>query len=382
MFPRLYPRSFQHINKLLHSNRFLLRGQVRQPKNFSLSGRPSPLASNRRGVLDPGRSATTGPIAVIAIILGSFFLYYQSSTAQIESTTKEATVYNECTIYKEANIPLNMVGAIASGRSGNLTPDQEMRLQEFWKVTLKVFGISVQSESAANSMSIRNGNSETASLDSQPQSEKKKKKRISLFSKKRKDGHEMDDADAGSINSDDKYGQRQNFQQALASQSPEELRKAFWGMVKNDHPDDLLLRFLRARKWDVEKALVMLISTMHWRMSEMHVDEDVLKKGEGGAAAESTSSNSATKKEGNDFMSQLKLGKSFLHGTDKDGRPMCFVRVRLHKQGEQSEESVERYTVYVIETARLLLSPPIDTAVSGVLQMEHKLLTRGSGSCI
>lgn len=41
---------------------------------------------------------------------------------------------------------------------------------------------------------------------------------------------------------------------------------------------------------------------------------------------------------------------------------MCFVRVRLHKQGEQSEESLERYTVFIIESARMLLSPPVDTA--------------------
>jgi hypothetical protein len=36
--------------------------------------------------------------------------------------------------------------------------------------------------------------------------------------------------------------------------------------------------------------------------------------------------------------------------------------VRLHKQGEQSEESLERYTVYIMETARLMLQPPVDTA--------------------
>lgn len=42
---------------------------------------------------------------------------------------------------------------------------------------------------------------------------------------------------------------------------------------------------------------------------------------------------------------------------------MCFVRARLHKQGEQTEESLERYTVFIIESARMLLEPPVDTAV-------------------
>ena len=70
------------------------------------------------------------------------------------------------------------------------------------------------------------------------------------------------------------------------------------------------------------------------------------------------------KKEGDDFMAQLRMGKSFLHGTDKDGRPCCYVRVKLHKQGEQSEKSLERFTVYTIETTRMMLKPPVDTAVS------------------
>jgi hypothetical protein len=61
-------------------------------------------------------------------------------------------------------------------------------------------------------------------------------------------------------------------------------------------------------------------------------------------------------------MVNLRLGKSFLHGKDKDGRPICLVRVRLHRHGEQTEASMERFTVYTIETARMLLAQPVDTA--------------------
>ena len=164
--------------------------------------------------------------------------------------------------------------------------------------------------------------------------------------------------------SDDKYGQTKEFHEALASLKPSDLRTAFWSMVKHDHPDGLLLRFLRARKWDVEKALVMLVSTMHWRLQEMHVDDDVVRRGEAGALEDSKKGEKEVKKDGEGFIEQLRIGKSFLHGTDKEGRPVCVVKARLHHAGEQSETSLERYTVAVIETARLLLVPPIDTAVS------------------
>ncbi|KAK4897270.1 hypothetical protein LTR28_001735, partial [Elasticomyces elasticus] len=134
-------------------------------------------------------------------------------------------------------------------------------------------------------------------------------------------------------------------------------------MAKHDNPDALLLRFLRARKWDVHNALVMLVSTMHWRAVEMHVDDDIMLNGELHALRQSKSAGSkAEQGEGADFLAQMRMGKSFLHGVDREGRPMCFVRVRLHRQGEQSEKSLERYTVYTIETARMMLKPPVDTA--------------------
>jgi len=150
---------------------------------------------------------------------------------------------------------------------------------------------------------------------------------------------------------DDKFGQAKDFRAALATQTPAELREAFWSMVKNDNPDALLLRFMRARKWDVEKALVMLLGTVQWRTTEMKVHE-VIYQGESGRVAVGD----------NDFLYQLRAGKSFIHGWDKVGRPICYVRVRLHRAGEQSEESLERYTIYIMETARLMLDSQADTA--------------------
>ncbi|KAI4207967.1 MAG: hypothetical protein LQ346_000304 [Caloplaca aetnensis] len=244
-----------------------------------------------------------------------------------------------------------MGGPVLPGRPGNLTADQEARLQELWTATLRVFGVQVRERSEDV------GNSQQTGADAVTQDKKAKKKKHSMFRRQK----EEDDGEV-STDQDDKYGQGKEFQQVIATQDPEKLRNAFWSMVKHDNPDGLLLRFLRARKWDVHNALVMLIATMNWRMKEQHVDDEIMKNGEGQAVADSSSSKAAVKKEAEDFLAQLRLGKSFLHGTDREGRPMCFVRVRLHKQGEQSNTSLERYTVYTIETARLLLASNVDTA--------------------
>jgi hypothetical protein len=160
---------------------------------------------------------------------------------------------------------------------------------------------------------------------------------------------------------DDKHGTASMFKAAIAESTPADIHGAFWNMVKHDHPDAILLRFLRARKWDVNAALVMAVSALHWRLVESKVDSDIMPIGEQGMLDWSRTSGQKAK-EGADFMSQIRMGKSFLHGTDKEGRPICFVRVRLHKPGAECEESIERFTVYTIETARMFLHPPVDTA--------------------
>ena len=273
--------------------------------------------------------------------------------------SEETVLYASDTAIVEGDYQQEMVGTFLPGRPGNLTPDQESKLQVLWTATFRVFGVA----------DINGANG--ADVDADQQSEKGtvdsdvRKKKRGLFGRKPKDAEK-----AGGVSKDisgdmnDKHGQIKEFNQVLATMAPEDLRLAFWSMVKHDHPDGLLLRFLRARKWDVQNALVMMIATMHWRLQEMHVDDDIVRKGEAGAIADGASSNKTIKKDGDDFMTQLRMGKSFLHGTDKEGRPMCVVRVRLHKQGEQSEASLERFTVYFIETTRLMLAHGVDTAVS------------------
>jgi hypothetical protein len=266
------------------------------------------------------------------------------------------------------------------GRPGTLTAEEEKKLRELWALTMKVFGVDASVEEV-------NGAETPVAVASDAASEKdgkkdKKKSRLNVF-RRHKDEKATDTKTASSSGTatpsdisslsisaeDDKFGQTAEFKAAIANTPPEELRWTFWSMVKHDHPDALLLRFLRARKWDVEKALIMMISTMHWRLDEMHVDDDIVKNGELKAMEDTKATDAKVKKNAEDFLTQLRMGKSYLHGLDNEGRPMCFVRARLHRAGEQTEESLERFTVYTIETARMLLRPPIDTAVSTPLHL-------------
>ena len=362
MFRSLFSRNLNQ--QYLHPSKAVLLSRTSrqlQPSNYSLrlpalhryESHYVYSSSNKR-IKRSAVGRTFALLVGISVTTGFVSRYQQSKNPPYESVPAESDITQTPERFHI------MVGALP-GRPGNLTPDQEAKLREFWKAALRVFGVTAEG-GVENRDSIDGSTQGTEQDDST--TGKKKKKRLGLFGKKKSDGKEFDGTNGAPSDAEDKYGQAKDFQRALASQSPEDLRKAFWSMVKHDHPDGLLLRFLRARKWDVEKALIMLISTMHWRSQEMHVDDDIMKNGEGAATADTSSSNVAVKKEADDFMRQLRLGKSFLHGCDKEGRPICLVRARLHHQGEQSEASLEKVTVHLIETARLLLSPPVDTAVS------------------
>jgi hypothetical protein len=261
---------------------------------------------------------------------------------------------------------------IPPGRLGNLTEEQEAKLVEFWGMLLKIFGAKAEGDQATgDSMSENTG----TQLKVESSTQEKRKSKLSFLGLRNGDTgdkkNESISAKSTATNvanlqvaeADDKYGQTKEFQKALTDQSPEEIRDTFWTTVKHDNPDVLLLRFLRARKWDVNRAVVMLISTLHWRAAEMHIDDDIMKGGEALAMEQSKSSDPTTQKAGEDFMSQLRMGKSFVYGVDKIGRPMCHIRVRLHKIDAHGEKSVERFTTYIIETTRVMLTPPFETGV-------------------
>jgi len=254
-----------------------------------------------------------------------------------------------------------MADQIPPGRPGNLTIEEESKLREFWRFAAQVGGLyKPPTKNEANS---------------QLEDKEKRRSRWSIF------GRSIDSASepphtnnipafsptelSDSVNDDenDKHGQVAMFKKALKSMTAQEFREAFWSMTKHDHPDALLLRFLRARKWDVNAAVIMAISAIQWRL-EFKLESDVMYGGEEAMFRLSKSKDPVERKAGRDFMSQLEMGKAVLLGNDRQGRPIVLSRVRLHHPGDQSQSSIERLTVQSVETVRLMISPPVDTAMS------------------
>lgn len=104
------------------------------------------------------------------------------------------------------------------------------------------------------------------------------------------------------------------------------LREIFWDMVKGEHPDAVMLRFLRARKWNVDRAIAVIGSTAAFR-----ADNDVaniLKGGELGLTSTKGGMNILTN------------GVSYIYGATHAGEPVEFIEVGRHFSHNQTQDEL------------------------------------------
>ena len=102
--------------------------------------------------------------------------------------------------------------------------------------------------------------------------------------------------------------------------------------------DTLLLRFLRARKWNLIEATLMLIDTLHWHKS-FGVGK-ILRQGE-----------SAVK----EYL--LTCGKHYACNIDNKGRLIIWITSKLHDKNKQTVHENLVALVFLIEHARRLMAP-------------------------
>lgn len=245
-----------------------------------------------------------------------------------------------------------------SGYVGNLTSSQEQNLRDFWRILMQSWGADIPNPKTASNASTHSSGS------TQP------RRRLFSISRAPTQPTEVETAAIPSqLHSSLKElnagpNEIKTINSLLSKLSGDRLRSAYLTVLKQDHPDALLLRFLRAEKWNVPKAWVKFVSSLNWRVNEYHIDEEVLMKGELYHVEKSRAKeDSAEKKDGEGFVLQLKTGKGYFHGKDKFGRPICVVRVRTHDPNSATKKGLNDYIVQCIETVRLVMVPPVDTMV-------------------
>ena len=262
---------------------------------------------------------------------------------------------------------------IPTGHVGNLTAEQEVKLRDLWAIVFKFLDI-YEAEMAANP----NGtNTQEPAPAAAPEKEKKgwfgrsssKPKATAASSAMHQKHPNLVNEIMALMPPEDRDNQElvKIALEALDLYTPDTIRAIIRDCVKHEHPDALALRFLRARKWDLIRAVGMMAKTINWRVNTMKVDSELMMEGEGQAVEDENSGSGFKKTLSADFLKQIRWGKSYIHGLDREGRPVNYIRVKMHKASDQCNESIERYTVYLFELGRLALQPPLETAVGFVM---------------
>lgn len=127
------------------------------------------------------------------------------------------------------------------------------------------------------------------------------------------------------------------------------LREVFWQMVKGEHPDAILLRLLRARKWDVDRAVAVLGSTAAWRV-ENNIEAVVA-----GAELELTKTRGG--------MNIFHNGISYIYGASAQGEPVYLIEVGRHFSASQTQDELKRGVILLQETLHSVMPPPVERKI-------------------
>ncbi|KAG0352619.1 CRAL-TRIO domain-containing protein [Gamsiella multidivaricata] len=226
-----------------------------------------------------------------------------------------------------------------TGYTGCLTPEQKKTLKEVWSI---IFTIADSGEAVVSTDMMREVEKEAKSGAGAQSATVQAAAKAGWFSSNKSAKAESDAKTAGYSAGMAKVSL------ADLGLSVDKLRPILWDNVMGDHPDALLLRFVRARKWNVMNALNMLFKAFKWRL-----DEDI--------PAVKYSTDVQLNAQYPKFFEQLEMGKFYIHGTDFDNRIVAYLNVRLHHPGDQPAKTLEKLTIYVMECGRVLLERPVET---------------------
>ncbi|KAI8067870.1 CRAL-TRIO domain-containing protein [Gongronella butleri] len=222
------------------------------------------------------------------------------------------------------------------GRISTLTAEQEVMLKETWQELLQIFKQEGQPWTPAD----------------KPKKEEVKKSRWGFGGGS---AEPEKDVFMGATKNPDWLNLP--LEQAIPLIPGKELEVTFWTMVCTDNPDAVVLRFLRARKWDKQAALNMLLNCLRWRIVER--TDDIVSLGENGLKEELDRLKPGM---GQAFIENLHSNKAVIGGPAKDGYPIAYLNPRFHKKEDQDHEVIKIMTIYFMESSRMVVHQPVEAA--------------------
>ncbi|CAN3352987.1 hypothetical protein DICA0_A09098 [Diutina catenulata] len=129
---------------------------------------------------------------------------------------------------------------------------------------------------------------------------------------------------------------------ALSGTTPAKSNKVLFDWQRTGLPDNEVLKWVRARKYNTDDTLTMLGKTIDWRASTP-ADEWLY---EGDAKSYLTGTNQG-------FIKNFTVEKSWIKGQDSEGNPVFWFQAKKHFGSDAPEAEMVRYVVVLMEWARL-----------------------------
>jgi hypothetical protein len=218
------------------------------------------------------------------------------------------------------------------GYRGNLTPDQQEKLREMYR---RLFDLYEENKERSDELEKKGGPTAAASNKAAKKVEKN-------------DGKDIPKGDDAKEEAK-KQQELKDLKGLIDTYGGPYIRRGLWEFLKHDNPDAGVLRFLRARKWDLDRALAMLAAALKFRY-EMDV-EGIIFKGE--------------EIDDPGFLNQFRRGISYIKGnTTAPGEyPIYFIHVARHFTTAQKHEVLQKFVLLAMENARQLTTPPYEKAI-------------------
>ena len=145
--------------------------------------------------------------------------------------------------------------------------------------------------------------------------------------------------------------EQEALQELFATHGVEEFHDQLWFLFGPDIPDMIMLKFLRARKWNVHRAFAMLCKCVKWR-----IESDVMgivAKGDLGLSREDPT-----------YAIQGPAEKVYSLGySDKNVMPVIMIHVKNHIAAAQPAETMTKFVISAAETFRTLVVYPNDKVI-------------------
>ncbi|WFD35774.1 hypothetical protein MCUN1_002636 [Malassezia cuniculi] len=213
---------------------------------------------------------------------------------------------------------------IEEGYLGNLTPEHENALQQFWVKLFEIFDTNVEQSDVVDRKGGLKAVAKGMEVSTADPKEAKKAKA------------------AG--------GESDVVSECLAKYGGRYIRQGFIESIRMDPPDMSALRYLRARKFDVKAAVSMCVGAVQFRL-DANVS-DIVATGELG------------NKDVPGFLNQFRRGISYVEGSTADeDMPIYFIHVGRHFTNAQKPEVLQRFVVMAMENVRMLCTPPMEKSI-------------------